>query len=82
MSTNTISTIQQTLKSVFSGYEDTQIEPSQRLREDLGIDSLRMVELLVAIEESCGILFEESDLEPTRLNTIEDIKVLIENNLK
>jgi len=45
---------------------------------NIGIDSLRSVELIVALEDSLNITFDDSDLDPERLNTVKDILNLIE----
>lgn len=47
------------------------------LREGLGIDSLRLVMLITAIEEEFGFEFDESDLNPDNINTIGDLFLLI-----
>jgi len=65
------------LQAVFPGLGNPEVHSAHRLREDLGIDSLRMVELLVAIEERIGIVIDESDLDPGKLVTIQDIADVI-----
>ncbi len=47
------------------------------LREELGFDSLKMVELLVALEEEFEIEFDEGDLEPSLLICVKDIYSLV-----
>lgn len=44
-----------------------------RLREDMGVDSLKMVELMVGIEEALDIEIRESDLDPDTYQTMEDL---------
>lgn len=44
-----------------------------RLLEDIGFDSLRMVMLLLEIEETFGIELDESDLNPFKLITVKDV---------
>lgn len=39
----------------------------------LGIDSLKMVELIVALEDELGITFDDSELDPMNLTTVEAI---------
>lgn len=51
-------------------YEDT-------LKEDLGIDSLRMVELIVSLEDCFDITLDESDLNPANMKTVRDIFTLV-----
>lgn len=48
-----------------------------RLKEDLGFDSLKLVELLVLTEEKMDFEFEESDLNPSGLKTIGDYNRLV-----
>lgn len=49
-----------------------------KLREDLGLDSLNMVELMVEIEDKFNIEIEESDLDPAELQTVGQIYALLE----
>ena len=46
---------------------------SAELRDDLGLDSLQMVNLLIALEEIFQIELEETDIDPTSLRTVEDV---------
>lgn len=48
-----------------------------KLNEDLGLDSLNMVELMVEIEERFDIEIDESDLDPAALQTVEQIYALV-----
>lgn len=48
------------------------------LREDLGLDSLNMVELMVELEDKFNIEIEESDLDPAVLQTVSQIYALVE----
>lgn len=52
--------------------------PQMDLRGDLGIDSLRMVELVVALEDAFGITFAQSDLDPQAYQRVADIYALVE----
>lgn len=52
-------------------------EREQRLKEDLGIDSLRLVEILVALEEDFGVTLEEADLDPDRIQKVGDVYALM-----
>ena len=47
-----------------------------RLREDYGIDSLSMVELIVQLEDGLGVVFSESDLDVSRFETVGDLYAL------
>jgi len=44
----------------------------------IGIDSLKMVELIIALEDSLGIAFDDSDLDPSQLVTVKSIIELTE----
>lgn len=44
---------------------------------EIGIDSLMTVELLIGIEEKLGIAFDEADLDPETLSTVESIVDLV-----
>ena len=52
--------------------EDT----SQTLIEDLAFDSLRMVMLLIMLEDSFEIELDESDMNPFLLKTVDDVVAL------
>jgi len=43
----------------------------------IGIDSLKVVNLIVAIEDGLGIHFSDSDLDPSKLVRVEDVFRLI-----
>ena len=48
-----------------------------KLHEDLGLDSLNMVELMVELEERFNIEIDESDLDPAALQTVEQVYALV-----
>lgn len=52
------------------------------LKNDLGLDSLSTVELIVSIEDTFCIQFDESDLDPQRIQTVDDIYQLIAKYVK
>ena len=54
------------------------ITGTEALKSDLGFDSLRMVELIIALEDGMDITFDESDLDPQKLSIVKDIYNLIE----
>ena len=58
-------------------FYDGTIEMNMRLSDELGIDSLRIVELIVALEEKFNITINETDLEPDLLKTVEDVYLLV-----
>ena len=43
------------------------------LRDDLGLDSLQMVNLLIALEEVFQIELKETDIDPSYLRTVKDV---------
>ena len=47
----------------------------------IGIDSLKRVELIVAIEDTFSIIFDDSDLDPGQLVTVSDVVKLTEKYL-
>lgn len=53
-----------------------KIELSDRIKEDLSLDSLGMVNLLLKIEESFNIELDESDMNPFELDTVEKVIIL------
>ena len=66
-------------KQVIELLEDmtlTEIEDtSKTLTADLAMDSLRMVMLLVTLEDTFGIELDESDMNPFSLITVRDVKL-------
>lgn len=54
------------------------IKPELKLKEDLGFDSLNMVELIVELEDEFNIEFDESDLDPTKLLTVSQVYGVVE----
>lgn len=54
------------------------IRPEQELQKDLGLDSLQMVTLLMMLEETFGIVLDESDMNPYDLITVESVIILVE----
>lgn len=56
---------------------DGNLEKRTSLRSDLGFDSLKMVELIVKLEQYFGLEFEESDLDPQDIDTLEDVYRLV-----
>ncbi len=47
----------------------------------IGIDSLKIVALILSLEDEFGIRISDSDLDPSRLNTIADVAALISKTL-
>ncbi len=57
-----------------------QVTPDARFQEDLGADSLDVVELIMKIEEKFGIEVPDTDAE--KIRTVQDAVKYIENKLK
>ena len=62
--------------SELSGIES--IAPEQELQTDLGLDSLRLVTLLVMLEEGFRIVLDEADMNPFDLLTVAHVVGLVE----
>jgi acyl carrier protein len=58
----------------------SKIRPPDRLREDLGLDSLAMIELLFKIEEHFDLEIPNEDL--SRVTTVADVTVYVEEKLE
>jgi len=51
--------------------------PDAYLKDDLGIDSLRIIEFIIELENEFGILMEETALDPEKIKTVRDIYNLV-----
>jgi acyl carrier protein len=58
------------------GLEREELAPEAHILDDLGADSLDVVELMMAIEESFEIVVPDEDVE--RLQTIGDVQQYLE----
>ena len=56
------------------------IKPTSRVVEDLGADSLDMIEMLMSLEENFGISVPDDKV--ASLKTVNDIVAFIENETK
>ena len=54
------------------------INKTDRLKEDLALDSLEMVTLLISLEDTFAIELDESDMDPYDLVTVSDVIELAE----
>ena len=77
MSTALLPAFVEIVNECFDGAVPVDIAPDLNLKADLGIDSLRIVELIVKIEEKYQIVFHESDLNPDRLVKVSDLLELM-----
>lgn len=64
-----------------SPYE-SEIGYNSYLKEDLGFNSLKMVELIFEIEKRYDIEFDDNDLDVSKINTVRDLKNLVYEYLK
>ena len=62
-------------------FSDT-IAADMKLSEDLGFDSLSLVELIVDLEDRFDIEIDESDLDPRQLKTVGQIYTLVDKYLE
>jgi acyl carrier protein len=72
--------INEALQEIAIGIEDRELN-SEVLLADLGIDSMKYVELLVQIEEKLDIVFDESDLGIELLRNIGDLEILVQKTI-
>ena len=63
------------------GGVNLDVSENTQLRNDLGLDSLRMVDVLVNVEELFNITFDESELDPGNLHQVGDLVALIERTI-
>jgi acyl carrier protein len=61
------------------GVEPGEIKPDSNILEDLGADSLDVVEMVMAIEDAFDIEIEDSDAEAMR--TVADIEAYVAKRL-
>lgn len=67
------------IKNVFGSFDvkESNISPETSL-EELGFDSLMLLELVVALEEEFHITFDDSDLISRNFETVATIEKIIE----
>ena len=61
------------------GVDESKITPNSKIVEDLGADSLDVVELLMNLEEEYGISVSED--EATKISTVGDFVSLVESKM-
>ena len=59
--------------TMLEGRSEGTIAEETLLREELGFDSLKMVELVVSLEEAFAIQIDEADLDPQAFDTVGDL---------
>ena len=74
-----MATLQDKIKSIIAsklGIDESEITPDKNLTNDLGADSLDVVELSMELEREFNLKFEDTDTE--KIQTVEDLYKLIE----
>ena len=64
----------ETIRDIFIdelGCDPSALQPESRLREDLGVSSLEMLGLVLALEENFGLTIDEEDLP--QIITFQDV---------
>lgn len=61
------------------GIDEDQITEETDIKDDLGADSLDIMELLMSLEEEYGLMIADEDVEGLR--TVSDVVSFIENKL-
>lgn len=62
------------------GMDSSKIKPESDIINDLGLDSLDIVELLMTLEEKWNIVAEDDDIK--KLKTVQDVVNYIETATK
>ena len=76
-----MATIQDKVRSIIAsklGLDESEITPEKNLANDLGADSLDVVELSMELEREFNLKFEDADTE--KIQTVADLYQLIEVN--
>ena len=74
-----MATIQDKIRSIIAsklGLDESEITPEKNLSNDLGADSLDVVELSMDLEREFNLKFEDADTE--KIETVADLYKLIE----
>lgn len=74
--------IEERVRSIISdqlGVSEEEIKPESKFIEDLGADSLDIVELIMAMEEEFET--EIPDEEAEKIRTVNDVITFLKNNL-
>ncbi len=77
-----MATVQDKIRSIIAsklGLDESEITPDKNLSNDLGADSLDVVELSMDLEREFNLKFEDSDTE--KIQTVEDLYKLIEEHI-
>ncbi|MCR5646546.1 MAG: acyl carrier protein [Bacteroidales bacterium] len=77
-----MATVQDKIRNIIAsklGLDESEITPDKNLSNDLGADSLDVVELSMDLEREFNLKFEDSDTE--KIQTVEDLYKLIEEHI-
>ena len=61
---------------------EADLKDETLLREDLGMDSLRFINMIVALESAYGFEFDDEYLSYERLATVKDIADYVQSKTK
>ncbi|PKL75874.1 MAG: hypothetical protein CVV27_13130 [Candidatus Melainabacteria bacterium HGW-Melainabacteria-1] len=61
---------------------ETGLAPDTRLKEDLGLDSIELVQLVMTLNHSFGISIHSSELVPANLATVALLAGFVESKLR
>lgn len=73
--------IRQNVLNIVEGLSLSAPINDEDLLEGLGIDSLKLVELILALEDAFGIQFSASKLDAVIFNNVSDIISLVEETI-
>ena len=59
-----------------------EIHEAQQLKDDLGLDSLSLTELMIALEEAFAIELSMEDVDPVNFSTVGDVYALMEKYME
>ena len=78
-----MNTIATRIKKCIADREGIGIDLNEnaRLKEDVGLDSLSLAAVIVELEEEFSIIFDESDLEPANIKTVNDLFEMVRRHL-
>ncbi len=64
------------------GVDDERITPEATLVQDLGADSLDIVELVMALEEEFGIVIDDAEVDNGQVQTVQQVFDLMDRKSK
>lgn len=70
--------VQQKLSALIAdqlGTSPEEVKPTSLLVDDLGADSLDLIEILIAVEEELGVVLDDAEFE--KAATVEEVAALV-----